>query len=100
MWKDKNANGVKVTGEDRYSGVTVILGTGACPSAGSATAVTHGNGAFRFDNLPPGTYCVSVEIQASCGTRSIPKTVTKKTVIVSPESGSDAELFRFTIYDW
>jgi len=98
VWKDKNSNCTKDADEKWYSGVTVTVGASACPSAGSATTATDSSGAFRFDNLPPGIYCVTVEIQESCDTYSIPKTVTKKTITVSPESGADAGLFEFAPY--
>jgi hypothetical protein len=45
--------------EKVWSGVTLHLGGGACPSASVATAVTDASGKYRFDGLSAGTYCVS-----------------------------------------
>ena len=98
MWKDQNANGVKDKGEEWYGGVTVKLGSGACASSGAGSAVTDGSGGFRFDNLTPGTYCVTVDIAEACGTYSIPKTPTQKTITVPPGAGADAGLFGFAPY--
>jgi hypothetical protein len=98
VWKDQNANGVKDKGEEWYSGITVQLGSGACSSSGRGTAVTDSNGSFRFDDIPPGTYCVTVEIEETCGTYSIPQTPTQKTITVSPGSGADAGMFGFAPY--
>jgi hypothetical protein len=47
--------------ETGWAGVTLHLGSGICPSTGLATAVTDGSGAFRFDALGAGTYCVSYD---------------------------------------
>jgi hypothetical protein len=98
VWKDKNSNGVIDKGEEWYSGVTATLGAGACSSSGSGSAVTDGSGTFRFDNLTPGTYCVTVEIQQSCGVYSIPKTPTSVTITVPPGAGADAGKFGFAPY--
>jgi hypothetical protein len=53
-------NGLLDTGEPGISGVLVDLGLGACPSSGFATTVTGSDGAYRFADLEPGTYCVSI----------------------------------------
>jgi hypothetical protein len=42
-------------------GVTVTV-TGEAVIGGSRTAVTDGNGVYRFPALPPGTYTVKVEL--------------------------------------
>jgi hypothetical protein len=42
-------------------GVEVMLGTGACPSTGLAAVITAADGSFVFENVAPGTYCVSVD---------------------------------------
>ncbi len=44
-----------------WSGVTLHLGAGACPSTGVATAVTNTNGEYVFSGLLEGTYCVSYD---------------------------------------
>jgi hypothetical protein len=98
VWKDQNSSGSKDDFEDWYSGVTVQLGKGACSSTGYATTVTDASGAFRFDDLPPGEYCVTVEMPQTCGTYSIPKTDTKRTVVVNPDAGGNAGQFGFAQY--
>jgi hypothetical protein len=55
------ANGVLDPGESGIEGVTVRLGTGACPVMGGRTATTDASGTYSFDSLPPGTYCVSID---------------------------------------
>lgn len=45
--------------ESGWSGVTLHLGSGACPSTGLATAVTNAAGEYQFTGLSAGTYCVS-----------------------------------------
>ena len=45
--------------ETGWEGVTIHLGAGACPSTGLDTAVTDGTGAYAFEGLIPGVYCVS-----------------------------------------
>ena len=53
------ANGVHDGFEDGFAGVTIHLGSGACPSTGSATNTTDANGQYAFTGLTAGTYCVS-----------------------------------------
>jgi hypothetical protein len=52
-------NQVKDDFETGWEGVTLHLGSGACPATGLATAVTNAAGEYRFDGLSAGTYCVS-----------------------------------------
>ncbi len=57
------ANGVLDLGETTIVGVTVLLGAGDCPSIGLTTEVTgpDASGGFRFEDLIPGKYCVTVD---------------------------------------
>lgn len=55
-------------GESVLSGVTVVLGNGACPDGGViapadqvATAVTGDDGLYRFTGLDAGLYCVAID---------------------------------------
>ncbi|MFP3853312.1 MAG: SdrD B-like domain-containing protein [Anaerolineales bacterium] len=48
--------------EPGIGGVTVDLGSGSCPSSGLATSTTDSAGRYRFDDLQPGNYCVSVAL--------------------------------------
>jgi len=52
-------NGVHDSFEDGFAGVTLHLGSGACPSTGYATTTTDANGQYAFTGLTAGTYCVS-----------------------------------------
>ncbi len=57
-----HANGVRDFGEALLVGVRVTLGVGNCPSAGLAQTFTGaGDVSYRFDNLPAGTYCVTID---------------------------------------
>jgi len=56
---EMRANGVHDSFEDGFAGVTIHLGSGACPSTGLATTVTDANGQYAFPGLAAGTYCVS-----------------------------------------
>lgn len=83
VWKDLNGNGVINGGEPGFSGVTVRLGQGACLITGYRTELTAVNGSYSFTNVPPGTYCVSVNIIVECG-GWIATTATQHTIILDP----------------
>lgn len=53
------ANGVHDGFEGGFAGVTIHLGSGACPSTGFTTTTTDANGQYAFNGLSAGTYCVS-----------------------------------------
>jgi hypothetical protein len=53
------ANGLLEAGEPGIEGVVVMLGSGACPSTGLATAIADADGLYTFSGLGAGTYCVS-----------------------------------------
>ena len=55
------ANGVLDVDEPGISGITVNLGIGPCPSVGLTSAVSNKDGVYRFYQLEPGTYCVSID---------------------------------------
>lgn len=55
------ANGLSEANEPGIEGLSVTLGEGTCPSAGLAAAVTDVKGLYRFNDLDPGTYCVTVD---------------------------------------
>jgi SdrD B-like protein len=52
-------NQVKDNFETGWAGVTLHLGSGACPSTGLATAITNASGEYQFAGLSAGSYCVS-----------------------------------------
>ncbi|NMB53611.1 MAG: hypothetical protein GYA15_02825 [Leptolinea sp.] len=45
--------------ESGWSGVTIHLGKGNCPSTDLKTTITGKDGGYRFDDLSAGMYCVS-----------------------------------------
>jgi len=61
VWEDTNGNGVQDVGEPGVEGVEIRLtGTTGAGVAVSRTTTTDSNGFYRFDNLAPGTYTVTV----------------------------------------
>jgi hypothetical protein len=54
------ADGILGPDEEGFQGVIVRLGAGACPSTGAATTTTASDGTYIFENVLPGTYCVSI----------------------------------------
>jgi hypothetical protein len=55
------ANGILDAGEPGIAGVSVSLHNTSCAEAVTATAITDGNGQYTFSDLPPSTYCVSID---------------------------------------
>ncbi len=61
VWLDRNGNGLQDAGEPGIGGVTVTLsGTTGAGEAVNLTTTTDSAGVYRFDNLAPGTYTVTV----------------------------------------
>ncbi len=83
VYNDMNGNGIRNSGEPGISNVTIRLGSGACGSSGLANTTTAGNGSFSFNNVPAGTYCVSVVIDTSCGAW-LPTGATQRTITLGP----------------
>ncbi len=73
VWLDTNGNGVRDGVEPGIGGLTVRLldGNGA---AVIATTTTDGNGYYRFDNLPAGSYQVEVVMPAGYTPTIVPAT--------------------------
>jgi protocatechuate 3,4-dioxygenase beta subunit len=60
VYADANDNGIREGGEAGVPGVTITLtGTAADGTTVNRTAVTDGNGNYRFTDLAPGTYSVT-----------------------------------------
>lgn len=59
------ADGVRQSGEPALAGVVVRLGLGSCPAFGLATATTDEGGAYSFNGLDAGSYCVSIDSSQS-----------------------------------
>jgi hypothetical protein len=60
-WGIIHADGERLAHEPGIPGVVVDLGLGDCPSSGYATSVTDYNGAYHFNNLPAGNYCLRID---------------------------------------
>jgi hypothetical protein len=60
VFHDYDLSGSRDGGEPGLGGFTIKLGAGACGSTGYASTDTAGNGSYSFNNIPAGTYCVSV----------------------------------------
>jgi protocatechuate 3,4-dioxygenase beta subunit len=58
IWEDRNGNGIRETGENGISGVTVILYDNLLNPV--SKAITDKNGKYSFLNLNPGTYRVGI----------------------------------------
>jgi hypothetical protein len=43
-----------------FTGGSVQLGLGSCPSSGASSTSINASGYYKFSNLGPGTYCVTV----------------------------------------
>jgi hypothetical protein len=59
VFRDYDENGVLNSGELGINRGTVLLGQGACPSSGFRTATFGSPGAYAFNDLLIGTYCVT-----------------------------------------
>jgi hypothetical protein len=60
VFYDENANGRQdKSWEEGRPNLQVPLGSGACPSAGLATAATDALGDYSFRLIPQGRYCVT-----------------------------------------
>ncbi len=56
------ANGVFDAGEPVFGGVTFRIAAGSCANPPYASAATNVAGYFGFVNVPPGSYCISLNI--------------------------------------
>ncbi len=61
VFRDENGSGSLNPADTPISGVTVLLGNGACPSSGFKTTITAVDGKYTFSSLPAGQYCVTVD---------------------------------------
>ena len=55
------ANGL-LEDEPGIEGIRLLIGEGACPSTGAGLAISDADGAYSFDSLTLGAYCVSVDL--------------------------------------
>lgn len=67
VWDDFSTDGTQGRTEGGLEGVEVILSRGACPTEAVSNAsilanrLTDGDGRYLFENLPKGTYCISID---------------------------------------
>lgn len=85
MFDDLTYNGVRDSGEGGMSGWTVTLGEGSCSSSGYASTVTNAQGIYQFNNVPAGTYCVTIQIPLASGCAGWhTQTGNSKTITLTP----------------
>jgi len=84
VWNDRNNNRTIDSGEGGIPGVKVKLGAGSCPSTGLGNMKTNSSGAYKFTDLEPGTYCVTVINPDRTCSGWVPTTDTELTVTVGP----------------
>ena len=61
IWNDLNGNGIQDAGEPGVNNVTVYLyNNGTCTGSPINSTVTNVSGAYSFNNLTPGTYCIEI----------------------------------------
>ncbi|MBT3337530.1 MAG: hypothetical protein HN855_11555 [Anaerolineae bacterium] len=61
VFRDENGSGSLNPADTPISGVSVLLGSGACPSSGLQITQTGGDGSYTFPSLAAGQYCVTVD---------------------------------------
>lgn len=49
--------------EPGIEGIRLQIGEGSCPAAGAGLAISDADGAYSFEELNLGTYCVSVDLE-------------------------------------
>ena len=94
VWVDENFDGV---GESPYVGARVLLGQGACPVARFRSTATDAKGAFTFNDLLPGPYCVTIDIKQQCDVASAPTTPKERTLLVASGRLANAGTFAFAV---
>jgi len=55
------ADGIRSTGEPGLANVMVRLASGACPGTGMGVRFTDADGFYYFEDVPAGSYCISVD---------------------------------------
>ena len=60
VWEDKNNNTVPNAGEPGVASVIVRLGPSNCSAVVFSQVATDGIGAFVFEEVSPGSYCVRI----------------------------------------
>jgi hypothetical protein len=94
VWQDYNENGMVDSGEPAMPGAAILLGEGACVTAGFMGTATADDGSFVFEDVPAGEYCVSVFLPHGCGGFT-PTTKHPRTIIVTPGIDLGGLMFGF-----
>jgi hypothetical protein len=89
LYQDMNGDGIRQSGDDGISGVTVLIGAGACPSTGLGSTTSNIHGRYVFDGLAGGIYCITPQIVPTCGLYSIATAPLSGSATVSIGSGED-----------
>ncbi|NOZ71609.1 MAG: hypothetical protein GXP38_06810 [Chloroflexi bacterium] len=55
------ADGIRDENEPPIGGAVISLGAGACPSSGLINIIVDAKGFYKFTELAPGDYCVSID---------------------------------------
>jgi hypothetical protein len=95
VYNDYNGNDSRDGGEPGIGGAIVKLGRGACASSGAGNRSSGGDGGFIFTGLEAGTYCVTVELDNSCGAW-LPSGATSRTVTIDEGEAGSAGNFGFS----
>ena len=61
VFRDENGSGSLNPADTPISGVTILLGNGACPSTRLSVTQSAGDGSYTFLLLAAGQYCVTVD---------------------------------------
>jgi hypothetical protein len=86
MFDDANLDGTRQGSESGMGGWTVTLGAGSCPASGFASTTTNASGVYTFYDVPPGTYCVTIQIDLATGCAGW-HTLTGKSKTITVPSG-------------
>ena len=80
VFNDWDSNHTRNGSEPGLAFVTVRIGSGICGSTGLASTTTSSGGHYTFDNLAPGTYCISIVVPS----HMVATTVTERTASLNP----------------
>lgn len=72
VYDDRNGNGSQESDEPGIGGAKVTLSDGSRSVAYTVTAVTDGNGAYTFANVPIGQYTLQIDLPAGQNASTIP----------------------------
>lgn len=62
LWDDQNDNQTIDGFEQRFDKIPIYLHPGNCGNPNSQTLYTQNDGSYKFADLPPGDYCLQIEV--------------------------------------